>query len=59
MAGAAQRLLSHLKNHFTQTVFSKERAASVRLLAKDTVMKIDIFSKSPAKKPLFFPVSLF
>ena len=58
MAGAAQRLLSHLKNHFTQTVFPKESAASVRLLAEDTVMKIDILSKSPAKRSLFFPVSL-
>ena len=35
MTGAAQRLLSHLKNHFTQTVFSKESAASVRLLAEE------------------------
>ncbi len=58
MTGAAQRLLSHLKNHFTQTVFSKESAASVRLLAEDTVMKIDILSQSPAKRSLFFPVSL-
>ena len=31
---------------------------SVRLLAEDTVMKIDILSQSPAKRSLFFPVSL-